>query len=635
MTPVSQQTPVDRENLELARTWAPPTGPFRWFREVNAQVIGKRYIVTAFIFFLIAGLEALLIRVQLAAPENHFLNPDLYNQIFTMHGSTMMFLFAVPVLEGFGVYLVPLMLGARNVSLPRLNAFGYYIYLFGGIFLYIGLLTNTGPDAGWFSYTPLSGPQFSPGERLNFWTQMIIYTNLSALCVAVVIIVTALKQKPPGMSLNRMPVFVWAVTIQSFMVLFAMPVVVAASTMLFLDRRIGTNIFNSAQGGDPLLWQHLFWFFGHPDVYIVFIPPMGMIAEVVATFCRRPLVGYQAIVLAEIATGFISFGLWVHHMFATGIPQLGEAFFTAASMMIAIPTGVQIFCWIATIWTGRPRLEVPIYWAAGVVATFVIGGLSGVMMAAVPFDVQVHDTFFVVGHIHYVLIGSTVFGVMAALYFWFPKMSGRLFNVALGKWSFWLSFIGFNVTFFPMHVLGLLGMPRRIYTYQPGLGWDGLNLLSTVGAFILATGFLLSLVNVLKSLRDGREAGSNPWDAPTMEWRTPSPPPSYTFLELPVVWGSGPPSWDEKPEGAVRGLDPSRREVLITKIVDASPDHRYIVPGPSIWPFLLGLLGALTFAAIAFYIRWAPIGAGLCVLALIGWFWPSRGSVTDTFGGAE
>jgi cytochrome c oxidase subunit 1 len=613
----------DRERALLERTWALAKGPFAWFREVNPQVIGIRYVVTAFVFFILGGLEALLMRLQLARPENHFLNPDLYNQIFTMHGSTMMFLFAVPVIEGFGVYFVPLLLGARSVCLPRLNAFGYYIYLFGGIFLYIGLLTNTGPDAGWFAYTPLSGPQYSAGVRLDFWTQMIVYTNLSALCVAVVIIVTVLKQKPPGMALNRMPVFVWAMTIQSFMVVFAMPVVMANSVMLFLDRSVSTNIFNAAQGGDPLLWQHLFWFFGHPDVYIVFIPPLGMTAEIVSTFCRRAVVGYQWIVLAEIATGFISFGLWVHHMFATGLPQLGAAFFTAASMMIAIPTGIQIFCWIATIWSGRPRLEVPLLWVSGLIVTFIIGGFTGVMMASVPFDVQVHDTFFVVGHIHYVLIGATAFPVLGALYYWFPKMSGRMLDATLGLWSFWLAFIGFNLAIFPMHILGLLGMPRRIYTYLPGLGWSNLNLLSTVGAFILATGFLLTLVNVLKSIRHGRVAGDNPWDAPSLEWRMPSPPPSYVFLEIPV-FPSGGPEWDEVPEGAVRGLDPLRREVLVTNIVDAAPDHRYVVPGPSVWPFLLALVSALTFAGIAFDVRWAPVGALLAALMLIGWFWPPR-----------
>ena len=517
---------------------------------------------------------------------------------------------------------MPLLLGARNVALPRLTAFSYYLYLFGGLFLYIGLLSNTGPDAGWFAYTPLSGPQFSPGVRLDFWTQMIICTNLSALAVAVVIIVTALKQKPPGMSLNRMPVFVWAMTIQSFMVLFAMPVVITAATMLFLDRSIGTNIFNSAEGGDPLLWQHLFWFFGHPDVYIVFIPPMGMAAEIISTFCGRPVVGYQAIVLAEISTGFLSFGLWVHHMFATGLPQLGTAIFTAASMMIAIPTGMQIFCFIATLWTGRPRLEVPLLWVSGFIATFIIGGFTGVMLASVPFDVQMHDTFFVVGHLHYVLIGATVFTVMGALYYWFPKMSGRMLDSTLGVWSFWLAFIGFNLTFLPMHLLGLRGMPRRIYTYQPGLGWSNLNLLVTIGAFILATGFFLTLLNVIRARSNGKEAGMNPWKASSLEWKIPSPPPFYTFLDAPVL-PSGGPSEDLEPEGVVRGFDASRRELLMTKVVDASPDYRHIVPGPSIWPFLLGLTSALTFAGIAFDVRWAAIGGGLCIIMLIGWFWPA------------
>ena len=419
---------LDEQGIrELEETWREPSPLKSWFTNTDHKAIGKRYIVTAFVFFLLGGLEAAAMRLQLMRPENNLIGPDLYNQIFTMHGSTMMFLFAVPVMEGVGIYLVPLMVGTRNVAFPRMNAFGYYMYLAGGILLYTAFFFNTGPDAGWFAYVPLSGPQFSPGKRIDTWAQMISFTEIAALVGAVEIITTVFKQRAPGMSLNRIPVYVWALVVTSFMVIFAMPAVMLASSMLATDRmtHVSTHFFNPAEGGDAILWQHRFWFFGHPEVYIIFIPATGFVSAIITAFARRPIFGYMAVILSLISTGFIGFGLWVHHMFATPLPQLGQSFYTGASMMIAIPSGVQMFCWIATLWGGRLNLKTPLYFVLGFIATFAIGGLSGVMLASVPLDTQMHDTYFVVAHFHYVLIGGAVFPLFGAFYYWMPKWTGR------------------------------------------------------------------------------------------------------------------------------------------------------------------------------------------------------------------
>src|SRR3954453_14259656 len=530
-------TALDEPELaaRLAGIWRTPSGLFGWLTTVDHKVVGRRYIVTAFIFLFLGGLLAVAMRLQLSGPERKLIGPDLYNQIFTMHGSTMMFLFAVPVMEAMGVYLVPLMVGTRNIAFPRLNAFSYWIYLFGGLFLWISFVLDIGPDVGWFAYVPLSGPQFSPGKRADTWAQMITFTEVAALAVAVEIVVTVFKQRAPGMTLDRIPLFVWAMLVTSFMVLFSMPAIVIASTLLILDRLIRTPFFTPAEGGDAILWQHLFWFFGHPEVYIIFLPATGMVSSIVATFARRQVFGYLALVLSLIAVGFLSFGLWVHHMFVTGLPQLGNAFFTASSMLIAVPNGLQIFCWIATLWSGRPVFRTPLRFVLGFFFIFVAGGLSGVMLASVPIDTQVHDTYFVVAHFHYVLIGGAVFPLLGAVYYWFPKITGRMMNERLGVWNFWLAFIGFNVAFFPMHILGLMGMPRRVYTYQPELGWGELNLIATAGAVILLVSFVLFLWNAVWSARDGDLAGDNPWDAGTLEWATFSPPPPYNFARIPVV----------------------------------------------------------------------------------------------------
>jgi cytochrome c oxidase subunit 1 len=613
---------LDVDEAALERTWADEPGFRGWLTSVNHKTIGRRYIVTAFCFFILAGILAGLMRLQLSRPNAPFFGPDLYDQIFTMHGTTMMFLFAVPIMEAMGSYVVPLMVGARNIAFPRLNAYSYWVYLFGGIFLWVSFLLNIGPDNGWFNYVPLSGPQFGPGKRSDVWAQMITFTELSGMAVAVEIIVTTFKMRTPGMSLNRIPIFVWAMVVTSFMVIVAMPAIMVCSTALILDRLVGTHFFNPAEGGDALLWQHLFWFFGHPEVYMIFIPATGMVSTIIATFSRRPVFGYLALVLALVSTGFIGFGLWVHHMFATGLPQMGESFFTAASIMIAVPSGLQIFCWIATMWSGRVSLRTPMLWVLGFFVIFVLGGLTGVMLASVPLDLQVHDTFFVVAHLHYVLIGGAVFPLFGAFYYWFPKITGRMLGERLGAWHFWLFFVGFNATFFPMHILGLHGMPRRVYTYPPEMGWGPLNLLASGGALLMIAGAALFMVNVWWSLRAGALAGDNPWGASTLEWATSSPPPACNFFRPPTVAGRDP-LWEDPPDQpVVVGLRGDVRDVLVTHVLDAEPDHRTVFPEPSFWPLLTALATTGLFIG-SIFTPWAIVAGALPVfITLTGWFWP-------------
>lgn len=615
----------DPATRQLHDVWLSPPGFFGWFTHVNQTSIGKRFIATGFIFFLLGGALALLMRLQLAVPENDFLGPQAYNQIFTMHGITMMFLFAIPIMEGFAIYIVPLMLGTRDMAFPRLNAFGYYVYVIGGIMMYGALILQIAPDAGWFSYPPLSDDEYSPGLGLDFYTTVVTFMEISALVAAVELIATIFKCKAPGMALNRMPLFVWAILVMSLMIVFAMPPLVIGSVMLALDRMVGTQFFTAASG-DPILWQHLFWFFGHPEVYIIFIPALGMISSIIVTFTQRPIFGYIPLVLSLVATGFIGFGLWVHHMYTIGLPHLSSNFFTAASAMIAIPSGVQIFCWIASLWGTRPRLATPMLWVLGFFFIFVIGGLSGVMVASVPFDMQVHDTYFLVAHFHYVLIGGAVFPLMGGLYYWYPKLTGRMMSERLGKISFWLAFIGFNLTFFPMHQLGLEGMPRRVYTYINGLGWNDLNLFVSISAAILAIGFLLTFVNALWSRRHGAPAGHNPWNADTLEWAAESPPEPYNFRDLPVI-NSRYPMWTgtEKPDSPkVINMRTDRREILLTSVLEAYPESRQILPGPSIWPFLLAIAVAITFAGLMLHVIWPVIGFFLCFIAIVGWLWPGN-----------
>jgi len=616
---------LERERRLLEKTWANGRGLIAWLSDTDHKAIGRRFIVTAFAFFALAGVLAALMRIQLSRPDNRFLSPDAYNQIFTMHGTTMMFLFAVPVVLAMGVYLVPLMIGARSMAFPRMLAYGYWMFLFGGIFLYVMFFLNIGPDNGWFSYPPLAGPEYSYGKRGDVWAQLITFTEVSGLVVATCLVCTIFKLRTPGMSLNRMPLFVWAMLITSFMVIFAMPSIIISSTCLILDRLVATHFFNQAEGGDPLLWQHLFWFFGHPEVYIIFLPALGMMSEIISTFARRTVVGYVEMILSMTATAFLGFGVWVHHMFATGLPQFGASFFTASSIMIVIPTAIQIFNWIATIWTARRlQLTVPFLYVASFFFVFIIGGLTGVMLASVPLDRQVHDTYFVVAHFHYVLIGGSIFPLLGAIYFWFPKMTGRLMSDRLGRLSFWLLFAGFNLTFFPMHLLGLDGMPRRVYTYPGAMGWQSLNLLASAGALVIFVSLLVYLVNVVVSLRAGAAAGDNPWGAATLEWATSSPPPPYNFAPQPTV-ASREPLWhSELRPPTLVGLRADDREVLVTYLLDAEPDHRYPMPGPSLWPFLAAIATSIMFVWSIFQAQGVVWGAIPVFITLTGWFWPTK-----------
>ncbi len=516
-----------------------------WVTTTNHKRIGLLYICTALVFFAVAASMAMLMRSQLMRPENGLLSPHLYNQIFTMHGTTMVFLFGMPILSGLANYLVPLMIGARDMAFPRLNAFSYWLFLFGGLLLYSSFIFGGAPDTGWFSYAPLTERLYSAHNGVDFWILSLVILGISSMVGALNVILTTLRLRAPGMRLRMVPMFVWASFTNAFLIMFAIPSLTAGVAMLYLDRHYNTHFYDATGGGDPVVWQHLFWFFGHPEVYILILPAFGILSEVVPVFSRKPLFGRTAMMWMILAISFIGFTVWAHHMFAVGMSEPINAVFAGATMLIAIPTGVKIFNWLATMWGGSLRFKTPLYFACGFIGLFTIGGLTGVTLAAVPFDWQVTDSYYVVGHFHNVLFGGTLFGVLAGVFYWYPKVTGRLMSERLGKINFWLLFFGFNLTFLPMYILGLLGMPRRIYTFQTGQGWDTLNLISTIGAYTIALGVITLLYNLISSLTRGEVAGDDPWDAWTLEWSTTSPPPAHNFDRLPSIRSTRP-LWDVK-----------------------------------------------------------------------------------------
>ena len=624
----------DPRVARLERMWHDPRGISGFLTTVDHKRIGIRYLVTSLVFLLIAGVEALVLRTQLAAPGSGIVSAEVYNQLMTMHGTTMIFLFNTPVWAGFGNYALPLQLGTRDMAYPRMNALSYWIFLFSGLFIHSSFLVGAIPDGGWFAYVPLTSAEFSPGAAIDFWAIGLAFLGISTTIGAVNFLVTTFKLRAEGMSISRMPIFVWSIVVMSVMVLFAVPAVTLAQALLVLDRSLGLTFFVSSAGGDPLLYQHLFWFWGHPEVYIVFVPATGVISMVVATFSRTRLVGYLLVVAALAAIGFISFGVWAHHMFVTGLGYATLGFFAAASFVVSIPSGVQFFSWIATLWEGRPRFDLPMLWALAMMGTFLLGGVTGVMVAMIPFDQQATDSYFVVAHFHYVLGGGSLFPVFAGLYFWWPKMVGRMPHRGLGLWGFWLTVISFQVTFFPHHILGLWGMPRRVYTYAEGLGWGPLNLLSTVGSYVMGLGLVLALASLVVGWRRGEQAGPDPWGASTLEWAIPSPAPVYAFAALPRVT-SRYPLWDQEP--AELGIDvDGGRPVLVppegaeeehwipaTAGLDAEAETALAMPPPSYWPLLLTI--AITVVAYGALLRSLGLLAGGMVAvaaALMGWLWP-------------
>ena len=511
-----------------------PTGWLGWITTTDHKRIGIMYLVATFIFFVIGGVEALMMRLQLGAAQNTLMDGSTYNGLVTIHGTTMIFLFVVPVIAGFANYVLPLMIGARDVAFPRLNALSLWLLLAGGIAFYTSLFFDP-PQAGWTSYTPLSDDAFLPGGGVDAWILLIHLTGLSSLIGAINFVATIHNMRAPGMSWGRMPLFVWSILIYSYLLILTLPSVAAAVTMLLTDRHFGTAFFDPTAGGDPMLWQHLFWFFGHPEVYVMILPAFGIISEVLPVFARKPIFGYKAIAASTAAIGFLSLLVWAHHMFTTPMGTVVLAFFMLSSFTVAVPTGIKILNWAATLWRGRIVFKTPLYFAAALPALFVMGGITGIQLAVFPIDWQLHDTYFVVAHIHYVLFGGSVFGIFAGLYYWFPKMSGRMLSEGLGKLSFWLMFIGFNLTFLIQHSAGLSGMPRRIYWYPEEAGWELYNVISTVGSFMLGVGVMITLINVAVSLKRGRRAGNDPWQGNTLEWFVPSPPPENNFDVVPRV----------------------------------------------------------------------------------------------------
>ena len=623
-----------REEAELRRAWAYSTG-WRHVANVNNQMVGLWYTGAAFFFFLFAGGLALIMRAQLAVPNNELVSAGTYNQLYTLHGTMMMFLFAVPIFEAVAILILPQMLAARDLPFPRLSAFGFWCFLIGGVFVGGSIFFDAAPDGGWFMYPPLATDTTQSGIGADIWLLGLSFIEVASIAAAVELIVGVLKCRPPGMRINLMPLYCWYVLIVGGMILFAFPPLIAGDILFELQRLFDWPFFDVARGGDPVLWQHLFWIFGHPEVYIIFLPSIALLAMIVPTFAQRPILGYGWIVLAAVGTGFLSFGLWAHHMFTIGLPALSQGFFSAASEAVAIPTGVQIFVFVATLLAGRVIFSIPMLFATGALAIFVFGGLTGVMVALAPFDWQAHDSYFVVAHLHYTLIGGMFFPLIAGVYYFFPFITGKMLSERLGRWSFWLMFSGFNIAFLPMHFTGLRGMPRRVFTYPDGLGWELLNLVSTLGAFTMALGVLVLVVDVL---RPGKpRAPRNPWNAGTLEWVAGDPSEPWGIRSVPPV-SSRYPLWDQ--ENLLRDIDDGRfflpgapegrRETLITDVLDATPLQVLRVPGDSFLPLLAAMFIGGSFIATTFHWWIAALASGVIGIGVIlRWLWTATAIIPD------
>jgi cytochrome c oxidase subunit I+III len=624
--PPAAEPRIDR----LERIWRERPGVLGWLTTTDHKRIGILYFFTSLAFFAAGGAEALLIRTQLIGPNQTVLSPNVFDQMMTMHGVTMIFLFVIPMSIGaFGNYLVPLMIGARDMAFPRMNAFSYWAYLCSGVFIYVGLATGNGPTAGWFDYVPLASKTFSPGSGIDFYALGLILNGISSTAAAANFIVTIFKHRAPGMSINRMPLFCFAFLAVSFALVFALPALTCALILLEADRLLGFHFYDVSQGGDTLLWQNLFWIFGHPEVYVIILPAFGIATSIIPTFVRRRMVAFPLVALAEILVAFIGFGVWVHHMFAVGLSTVTTVYFAAASLIIVIPSGIQLFAWITTILTGTPRFKTPLLWIIGFIVVFILGGLSGITFAAIPFDQQLTDTYYVVAHFHYVIFGAAVFPLLGGMYYWFPKVTGRMYYERWGQASFWLTFLGMNLTFFPMHIVGLEGMPRRQYTYPPDLGWTGLNLLETIGAYLLAAGLVIVAVNLAVSRFRGERVGNDPWEGDTLEWATTSPPPAYNYAVIPRVT-SPYAMWDRDDRDAdIRDLARGERvlerghETPASTVVDAEWDEIVEMPSSSPWPPVLALSLAVIFVFLLLR-QWIPAAVFVVVSLAILAAWHDK-----------
>jgi cytochrome c oxidase subunit I+III len=611
----------------LGRIWVEPRGFLGWLTTTDHKRIGLLYFFTTLAFFGAGGIEALLMRTQLAQPNEKVLSPETYDQLMTMHGVTMIFLFVIPMTIGaFGNYLIPLMIGARDMAFPRMNALSYWLFLASGLFMYASVFMHVAPNAGWFDYVPLALKEFNPGRNIDFYALGLIFNAVSSTAAAINFIVTIFKLRAPGMSINRMPLFCFAMLAVSLSLIFALPSLTIDLVYLELQRNLGFHFFDVAHGGDALLWQHLFWLFGHPEVYIIILPAFGIATSIIPTFSKRKMIAFPLVALAELLVAFIGFGVWAHHMFATGLPTITLVFFAAASMMVVIPSSIQVFAWTVTVALGRPEFRAPLLFIGGFIVFFVLGGLTGIMFAAIPFDQATTDTYFVVAHFHFIIFGAAVFPILGGMYYWFPKVTGRLYHEGLAKLSFWLTFLGTALTFFPMHIIGLLGMPRRVYTYPSSLGWGAYNLSETIGAFILTAGLLLIFGNLLYSRFRGPPAGADPFFGGTLEWATTSPPPPYNFPVIPTVT-SAYPNWDaEDRQADLRRLERGElvldegHETPASTVVDAVPDEVLEMPGESPWPLAVAVCTGLLFVMLLTqHYAVAGVFAGFALLCVAAW----------------